>query len=298
MDIHRAIIFLNVILCKGASFAQSFVSLDCENVATGILNEDTKLTCSIQSTIVKTYDYIELSKIEKNEKRTSVFSLKAGAKQPHNRIIIIHPDSKNVSLLIQKTQLQDEGNYQYYLETVSGHDYQVITLKVKAPYSLPKVRLASNVTRRMKATDLICETTGYPLSEIHWFVYEKTNLTSRAETNHVKTSQGLFKLTSTLPITVAESALEGNYTCAVWNVEERVYEVKKHFPIPFLDEPNTHRQSEEKKTQVLTAIFVIVGALAIGIIILTIFRFRRNLYTVIQRESTMPMMQSVQGADS
>ncbi|GCB61899.1 hypothetical protein scyTo_0004169 [Scyliorhinus torazame] len=296
MGLHSITIFLYVALYRSASFAQSFVTLDCDVSVTGILNKDAKLPCSIKSTKVKIFDFIELSKVENNGKLTSLFSFKAGDEEPQNRIKLLHPDSQDVSLLFRNTQLTDQGTYKYYVETVAGYASKIITLKVKAPYSLPKVSLASNITRRMRTTDLICETTGYPLPEIHWFVYEKTDLTSHAKTSSVKTSQGLFKVTSMLPITVAQNALDGNYTCVVWNVEEHNYEIKKHFPIPFLDEPNTDRQSEEKKSKILTAIFIIVGALAIGIVILAILRFRRNAYAV-RRQSAMPMMSNLHDAD-
>ncbi|XP_038633137.1 CD276 antigen [Scyliorhinus canicula] len=296
MGLHSTTIFLYVVLCRSASFAQSFVTLDCEVSVTGILNEDTKLPCSIKSTKEKTFSFIELSKVEKNENVTSLFRFEADKEVPQNRIKFLHPDSQDVSLLIQNTQLTDQGIYKYFVATTAGYASKIIALKVKAPYSLPKVSLASNITRRMRTTDLICETTGYPLAEIHWFVYEKTDLTSHAKTSSVETQQGLFKMTSILPITVAENALDGNYTCVVRNVEEPKYEIKKHFPIPFLDEPNTDRQSEEKKTKVLTAIFIIVGALAIGIVILAILRFRRNARAA-RRQSAMPMMSSSHDAD-
>ncbi|XP_041073035.1 CD276 antigen-like [Carcharodon carcharias] len=296
MDHAERLLYFSLYICL--SFSQSFVTLDCKHSVMGTFADDTKLPCTFKSTKVKTFSSIELSKFEKDGNQIYVFKSQAGVKGPQNRIKLLHPDSQDVSLVIQKTQLIDQGTYRYFLETSSGYDYQDITLKVIAPYSLPKVILSPNVTRRMRTTNLICETTGYPLAQIHWFVYERKNLTSEAKTFSVETPQGLFKITSTLPIRVAESALEGNYTCAVWNMEEQVYKVKKHFPIPFLDEPNTHRQSERRKNKVLIAVFVIVGALGLGIIILTIFRFRRNFYLAIRRESWMPMMPRGQKADA
>ncbi|XP_078081617.1 uncharacterized protein LOC144501615 [Mustelus asterias] len=288
MDLHRTIIFLNVILCKDAFFAQSFVTLDCEDVVTGILNEDTKLTCSIQSTIVKTYDHVTLSKMEKNEKRTSVFSLKAGAKQPHNRIIIIRPDSNDVSLLIQKTQLTDEGTYQYDLETVSGHRDKEITLKVKAPYSLPNVTSLLNTTT--STINLNCETTGYPQAQIHWFV--NGNLTSESNSYSNKTPAGLMKITSILQTNKGRITSEDNYTCAVWNIDENVYEVQEQLS----NFGPTQRRIKRKKSNLIT-VFVIIGVGFLALAILVVWQLQKTSQPAVRSACRISMMSSDQRTD-
>uniref|UniRef100_UPI00398E8AF1 CD276 antigen homolog isoform X2 n=1 Tax=Pristiophorus japonicus TaxID=55135 RepID=UPI00398E8AF1 len=291
MGSYHTISLLSVILYTSTPSAQKFVTLTCNHSVTGILNEDTTLPCTFKSIMGKTFNVIELSKYREGGEAKHVFNSKESFREAQDRIKLLHQDSQDISLVIQKTQLSDNGTYQYYLETSAGYRTQDIALKVKAPYNLPEVTLFPNLTRTMRRTNLTCETTGYPLAQIHWFVYDKKNLTLEAETNNVTTPQGLFKITSTLPIRIAESALEGYYTCAVWNEEEQKYEVQKHFPIPVLDASNQSRQSEGKKNKVLTAVFVIVAALLSGIAILIFLRFRRR-FRPVRRESKFVMVPS------
>ncbi|XP_067914187.1 programmed cell death 1 ligand 1-like [Heterodontus francisci] len=296
MASRHIISLLYLFLLRCAPFAQKFVTLDCEHSVTGIFNEDTILPCKIKSTVVSKPSFIQLIK---DGDETAIFTFEESGKGVQSRIKLLHPTSQDVSLEIQKTQVSDKGTYQYYLETYSGYDRQYITLKVKAPYSLPNV--TSFAKRRMRITELICETTGYPLAQIHWYVDEKRNHTSKYKTTIEETPEGLFKIISTLQIKVAESALEGNYTCAVWNVEEHTYEVQKqflNFSVPVLDQSNTDRQSDGKKSKVLTAVFVIVGALVFGIVILMVCRFRRNLYSAGRRDSEFPMISNDQQSDA
>ncbi|XP_048466601.1 programmed cell death 1 ligand 2-like isoform X2 [Rhincodon typus] len=276
---YRTIRLLPVILCNIPSFAFSFMTLNCQSSVTGILNEDTKLPCTLNSELTLNSIRIELFKMGKDGKTETVFtSAVSGAR---GRIKLLHPGSPDVSLVIQNTQLSDCGIYRYYLESAIGHKFSEIELNVKAPYSLPKMSLLRNITRRIRSMDLICETTGYPLAQIHWFDYNKLNLTANAKVHSVLTSEGLFNVTSILHIKITENALADNYTCAVYDLEENAIVVQKQFP----NIPTTNRQSKEKKSKVLTAVFVIVGALAIGIIILTVHQFRRIIYSALRSES-------------
>ncbi|XP_048410695.1 programmed cell death 1 ligand 1-like isoform X2 [Stegostoma tigrinum] len=278
---YRSIRLLPVILCNIPAFAFSFVTLTCQPSVTGILNEDTKLPCTLKSELTLNSIDIELFKIGKDGKTETVFNSTVNG--VHDRIKLLHPGSPDVSLVIQSTQLSDYGMYRYYLESAAGHKCCKIELNVKAPYSLPKMSLLQNITRRIRSMDLICETTGYPLAQIHWFDYNKLNLTANAKIHSVLTPGGLFNVTSILHIKVMETALADSYTCAVYDLEQNAIVVQKHFP----NMPTTNHQSREKKSKVLTAVFVIVGALAIGIIILTVQRYRRTIYSAVRRESEM-----------
>uniref|UniRef100_UPI00398F3371 programmed cell death 1 ligand 2-like n=1 Tax=Pristiophorus japonicus TaxID=55135 RepID=UPI00398F3371 len=271
MDSYRTISLLYVILYTSAVSAQNFVTLKCNHSVTGIFNEDTELLCTFESTTVKTISLVELSKYGEGNRTKSVFNSKENVTGAQGRIKLRCQSSQDISLVIEKTQLSDSGTYQYYLETNAGHVHQNITLKVKAPYSLPEETVFLNLTRTMDTTNLTCETIAYRPTQIHWFVDDERNLTLKAKTNNVKTTQGLFKITSTLPIKVAEIALKSNYTCAVWNEEEEKYKVQKHFQI--LDLPNHDQQS--KRNMVLIAVFVIIGALFFVLAILVVLRFRR-----------------------
>ncbi|XP_067914191.1 CD276 antigen-like [Heterodontus francisci] len=230
MSSYHTISLLYVIFYASTLNALKLVNFDCEDLVTGIFNEDPKLPCPFSSSNMNTFELIEQSKCEKDGE-TLIFNATERDQEAQGRIKLLHPHSQDISLVIQKTQLSDVGEYKYYLETTSGHISQYITLKVKAPYSLPKVTLFPNLTTTMRTTNLTYETIGYPLAQIHWFIDGKRNLTSKAKTNSIETPQGLFNITSTLQIKEGIIALEGICTCAVWNVEDQVYEVQKHFPM-------------------------------------------------------------------
>ncbi|XP_067914190.1 programmed cell death 1 ligand 2-like isoform X2 [Heterodontus francisci] len=293
MGSYHTISLLYVIFYASTLNAQKLVNFDCEDLVTGIFNEDTKLQCTFNASNVNTFELIELSKCEKDGE-TLIFNATERDQEAQGRIKLLHPHSQDISLVIQKTQLSDGGEYQYYLETTSGHSNQYITLKVKAPYSLPKVTKYTKSTP-MRITRLTCETTGYPQAQFHWFV--NGNLTSESHNSTVETPQGLLKITSTLQIKEGASTLEGNYTCAVWNVEDRVYEVTNNLSNSVLGHfLNRDHKSEEKNEIVLIVVLVITGAILLVIASLVMFKFRRTRLPD-RRQFEIPMMPSDQQAD-
>ncbi|XP_041073122.1 programmed cell death 1 ligand 2 [Carcharodon carcharias] len=278
MGSYHTVTFLYVILYTRTTFAERFLTFNCVHSVTGIFDKDTELPCSFTTTN-KQFSLYELS-INKDGNRTDVFSKNKNISGAQGRIKLLHPNSTDVSLLIQKTKLSDGGTYQYDLLSNSGHQIQTITLKVKAPYCLPNVT-AFPTTTPMGTTNLICETTGYPLAQIHWFIDGASNLTSEANTSSAKTLQGLLKITSMLQIKEVNIS-KGNYSCAVWNVEENVYEVQQYFQI--LDKHrNTHQQrAEERKKNILIAVFVIFPVCFIAFVILALLQCSRRRHPAVR----------------
>ncbi|XP_078427031.1 programmed cell death 1 ligand 2-like [Cetorhinus maximus] len=293
MGSYHTVTFLYVILYTRTTFAESFVTFNCNHSVTGIFDKDTELPCSFD-TKMKDFSLCELS-INKDGNRTVVFSKEEYFSGAQGRIKLLHRNSMDVSLLIQKTKLSDGGKYQYDLELNSGYSSQTITLKVKAPYCLPNVT-AFPTTTPMGTTNLICETIGYPLAQIHWFVDGARNLTSEANTSSVKTLQGLFKITSMLQIKEVNIS-KGNYSCAVWNVDENVYEVQQHFQILDKQHNPYQKTAEERKKNILIAVFVIFPVCFLAFVILAVLQCSRRRHPAVRKESEIPMMSSDRGAD-
>ncbi|XP_072098405.1 uncharacterized protein [Mobula birostris] len=276
MDLNLQIYFYFLLFANLYS-AQEFMTLKCEETVTGIFEEDTILPCNL--TITKPSKItIELSKDDGNSRLVFKFDRNHNAREAQNRIKLLRSDLQNVSLVLQKTKLSDSGKYTYYMETDVGYKQVNIVLVVKAPYSLPKLALV-NLTETTKVVS--CETTGYPSAQIHWTVNGK-NLTSRSKNKESETAQGLISITSTLPIINSETDQEHIYTCAVWNEAECKYEAKNSIAISNVYQLNNKKHTEEKKRKALTAVGIVIGGLAVGILILGLLKFRRRHHPVQQ----------------
>ncbi|XP_072882076.1 hemicentin-1-like [Hemitrygon akajei] len=276
MDLNPQI-YIYLVLCANVYSVKEFVTLKCEETVTGIFNEDTILPCNLTTAKPSKPTKIELRKDEGNYRLVFQFNGNHNAMNAPNRIKLLSPDVRNVSLVLQKTQLSDSGKYLYYLETDVGYKQVNIVLVVKAPYSLPKLALV-NLTEMTKV--VTCETTGYPSAQIHWTVNGK-NLTLSSETKKEETAQGLISITSALPIITSKTDQEHIYTCAVWNEAERKYEARNSISISNVN-PSINQQTEEKKRKALTAVGVIVGGLAAGIFLLGLLRFWKRRHPVRQ----------------
>ncbi|XP_059804672.1 programmed cell death 1 ligand 1-like isoform X2 [Hypanus sabinus] len=276
MDLNLLIYFY-LVLCANVYSVKEFVTLKCEETVTGILNEDTILPCNLTTAKPSKSITIELRKDEGNDRLVFRFNGRHDAMNAPNRIKLLSPDLRNVSLVLQKTQLSDNGKYLYYLETDVGYKQVNIVLVVKAPYSLPKLALVNLTATTMVVT---CETTGYPSAQIHWTVDGK-NLTLNSKTKRKETAQGLISITSTLPIITSETDQEHNCTCAVWNEAEHKYEARNSITISNVN-PSINQQTEEKKRKTLTAVGVVVGGLAAGIFLLGLLKFWKRRQPVRQ----------------
>ncbi|XP_062886848.1 uncharacterized protein LOC134336508 isoform X1 [Mobula hypostoma] len=270
MDLNLQIYFYFVLFANLYS-AQEFMTLKCEETVTGIFNEDTILPCNLTTAEPYTITNIELQKDDGNSGLVFKFDGSHNVSKAQNRIKLLRSDLQNVSLVLQKTELSDSGKYIYFLQANIGYKQVNVVLVVKAPYSLPKLALV-NLTEMTKVVS--CETTGYPSAQIHWTVNGK-NLTSRSKNKESETAQGLISITSTLPIIKSETDQEHIYTCAVWNEAERKYEAKNSISISNVYQPNNKKHTEEKKRKALTAVGLLIGGLAVGILILGLLKFRR-----------------------
>lgn len=253
------------ILFESTHSVQMFMTFGCESPVRGEFNVDTELPCSLKTTGIRTFTAI---KLRKDGKIIFTFDTREHNERFQGQIGLHHLDNANVSLIIRQTKPFNGGMYNCIIRTDQGHGSADIVLVFKAPYSSPNMTLLEE--------SISCETMGYPPAQIHWMLNGERNLTNISRTDRENTTEGLVKITSKLPINLSKDNPENSYTCSVWNEAEGRIEVDASSSISNLVELNPERQREEKKKKVLTAVYVIIGALLSGILILGLFLLRKR----------------------
>ncbi|XP_048466612.1 programmed cell death 1 ligand 2-like isoform X2 [Rhincodon typus] len=272
MASYHTISLLPVIFYILPSFADCFLDLFCNSSVTGIFNKDTKLLCALTSQEEWNLTDIVLVKQGENVK---VFNFKKSVNEVQGRIKLLHPASQDISLVIQNTQLSDNGIYQYQLQTTVGHKNADINLKVKAPYNMT---VFPNIVSS-RIVSVTCEATGYPLGQMHWFLNTKTNLTSNTNTSIEETPQGLYKISNTLPTKEKIETSEGVYTCAMWSIEDSKYEVKENISFSHPNSTSTEISGKERK-KAFVIVPVIMALLFVALVISAVLQFRRRSHQV------------------
>lgn len=242
-----------------------FMTFACESPVRGEFNVDTELPCSLNPPGNRAFTTI---KLQKDGKTLFTFDTREHNERFQGQIGLHHLDNASISLIIQQTKPSNGGMYNCIIGTDQGHGDVDIVLVFKAPYSSPNMTLLEE--------SISCETMGYPPAQIHWMLNGERNLTNISRTDRENTTEGLVKITSKLPINLSKDNPENSYTCSVWNEAEGRIEVDASSSISNLVELNPERQREEKKKKVLTAVYVIIGALLSGILILGLFLLRKR----------------------
>lgn len=131
--------YLYFILHLCVPSAETFVTLDCNASVTGILHEDTILPCKTDTTDPVTIRFIKLHQNQTRNKKLTFTSSK-NVHRGQDRIQLRCQNElrcqHDLSLIIHKTELSDNGTYQYALYSEQGHASAPITLIVEAPVTL------------------------------------------------------------------------------------------------------------------------------------------------------------------
>lgn len=113
--------------------------------------------------------------------------------------------SGNVSLQLQKVELQDKGQYKCYTSTIKGNNQQYINVNVKAPVRKINIEQTEN--------SITCSSNGiYPLPQLIWSTIPESDLTTWNNTVH-QNEQQLFTIRSSLRVSDHSEDLE--YICNV-----------------------------------------------------------------------------------
>ncbi|KAM3936771.1 programmed cell death 1 ligand 1-like [Leptodactylus fuscus] len=126
------------------------------------------------------------------------------------RASLVIQELKNGAAILNITEvkLSDAGTYLCLLQ-LGGSDYQEITLNVQASYS--RIVTYSNVSEEHDIS-LTCESVGFPEAEVYW-KKDGVNVSSSVNTSQTRTTDGLYKVISTL------KGVDVNhyYQCEFWN---------------------------------------------------------------------------------
>ncbi|XP_029469705.1 programmed cell death 1 ligand 2 isoform X2 [Rhinatrema bivittatum] len=117
-------------------------------------------------------------------------------------------------LQIANVKLTDAGTY-VCLIIYGGADHEQVTLQVKAPYTRINTWTEGALFSTTRNVSLSCQSEGFPLPEVFWLNHG-INSSLPPHTSHSMTADGLYNVTSRLPIGPSSHQ---NYSCVFWNAE-------------------------------------------------------------------------------
>ncbi|KAM3925080.1 CD276 antigen [Leptodactylus fuscus] len=189
---------------------------------TGILDEDVVLPCSFSPPVG--FSLQDLSVFWEITKLQQIHGFTQGQEQlekqdpkfiNRTQLFIGQLLQGNVSLLLHKVSLSDEGTYSCFVN-VGNSSSAVVSLQVAAFYTKPTLHLEPS--EGLKPGDQVtvnCHTyRGYPQAEILWQDGSGKNLTENMTTSVMANEEGLFHVQSSIRVTLETN---DTYTCLVYN---------------------------------------------------------------------------------
>uniref|UniRef100_UPI0037E94230 CD276 antigen isoform X2 n=1 Tax=Semicossyphus pulcher TaxID=241346 RepID=UPI0037E94230 len=298
----------NVILClmltvnliaAGYAKGSSFVEVQCKAETVGLNDQQSLLDCVIHHTEDvqdPTIRVVTWSKVGVDE---PILFFNRGAFDPSPGYAFAEPSwnnkNLNVSLLIHKTSVKDEGVYTCYVNTDCGSVNGYTSLEVTAKYNKPTIKPDHE---GINLSTLTCEATGgYPEGQLRWFDKDNKEWIKNPEMDIKKTESGLFSLSSTM--TLQKGSIFSQYTCRVFNAkgekeDEATFEVKEQ--LAWEDAANRQsvlpcptnasvvgegpKQDPANKSigtaSKIVAPVVVIGSLIVGLLIVLLVRRRRS----------------------
>ncbi|XP_048466604.1 uncharacterized protein LOC109921572 isoform X2 [Rhincodon typus] len=250
-----------IIFCPTTIANDRFITLNCSNQFTGIHHHRTVLFCEYKSQWEKNCNISWIWK-DRNSQWTETPCTSDNEKtaQKQKRCLT---DYKKVSLIIEKTESLDAGNYQIFIDCgPGGHVQKSVQLSIKAPYAVLQV------SKRIEGGDkgLSCSTLGHAPAELHW--KNETGTILPANSNITETEDKLFN--TTIFISVFGELCSINYSCSL------CYE---HSCISArLECPNSTIASQSREEKIRTA-FGIHLSLGLIVILFILLAFM-GLFTV------------------
>ncbi|XP_075135098.1 programmed cell death 1 ligand 1-like [Leptodactylus fuscus] len=189
------------------------------------------------------------------------------------RASLVIQELKNGAAILNITEvkLSDAGTYLCLLQ-LGGSDYQEITLNVQASYS--RIVTYSNVSEEHDIS-LTCESVGFPEAEVYW-KKDGVNVSSSVNTSQTRTTDGLYKVISTL------KGVDVNhyYQCEFWNkaLNEMTEASLKHSGhVELLTHGSNYPQKNDSGHHSHTVIIIsIIGCIAILLIVMVILHLKKR----------------------
>ncbi|KAL4647980.1 hypothetical protein GN956_G8926 [Arapaima gigas] len=253
------------------------IKLECDKENTGIYGQSSMINCLVKGASDVTIIMVLWKKSEKllfmfYDGHTTFEDSGFHFAEPN-----WNQNNMNVSLLVKNTQIADAGQYECEVVSDSGEDKKQPDLQVRAIYSkqvmssLPEKDIKEN----MEVT-LFCNASGgYPAGSIHWFDEYGTNWTKSSELNKVVENDKRVTLLSKFAILQAAST-SSKYKCVLYDSNGIKQDEVIH-DLPFVPvEPPLEKRMENRNTVAITAVVVVVGSLACGVLVLMLLQRRRS----------------------
>lgn len=186
-------------------------------------------------------------------------------------------NNMNVSLLISRTTVADEGSYTCMVMSDRGSDIGSASLTVTAKYNKPTVAKVNSVDTQ---TTLSCVADGgYPKGELRWFDEHNVPLLTTPTVEKLL-SNGLFQLLSELSL--PQMSNSSKYTCTVFDGNGSK-EDEATFEIPVVPKPeewlkNISNERSDTTSKIVTPL-VVIGSLIVGLLLVGLLcrkRLRRD----------------------
>ncbi|XP_067403883.1 uncharacterized protein [Emydura macquarii macquarii] len=193
-----ALCLLFLSISSSASNGQ-FAKFTCSDVIEKEYSENATMSCTSHMTITN----VTVGRCENCSEEEPCpdpfINTMAGTYFSQEKRIYLELHGLEVVLHIQKTNVSDQGVYQWFLDSDKGHGYRCTTLKIRAPHlsHLPHLPRLPHLT--VNRTELVCQSPiGHQQRQIHWSNGHGTNLTGSAHLVSEEAGDGLTRLTSTL----------------------------------------------------------------------------------------------------
>ncbi|XP_068131842.1 CD276 antigen isoform X2 [Hyperolius riggenbachi] len=189
---------------------------------TGILEEDVLLPCWFTPPVG--FSLQDLSVFWKLSSLQQIHSFTLGQEQleyqepafiNRTQLFLDKLPEGNMSLLLRKVRLSDEGTYTCFVN-VGNYSSAAVSLQVAAAFTKPTLHLEpSDGFKPGDHVTVTCHTyQGYPEAEILWQDGKGQNLTENITTSQVANEEGLFHVQSSVRVILETS---DTYTCIVYN---------------------------------------------------------------------------------
>ncbi|KAJ8289398.1 hypothetical protein GJAV_G00000820 [Gymnothorax javanicus] len=171
-----------------------------------------------------------------------------------NRTSLYHSELArgNASLRLDRTTLEDAGEYTCSVSTLSGSQQKSFPLKVAAFYTEPLLQ----VIARPQGVELRLTSRGYPSPEVHWLDAAGVELSNETQTELLRDTQGLYTVSSRLS---SERGTNSSITFILTNMALE-QEIRREFSLQTEAPAVPSRHSR----LVVCAVFGTLSALCLG----------------------------------
>uniref|UniRef100_A0A3Q3EW06 Ig-like domain-containing protein n=1 Tax=Labrus bergylta TaxID=56723 RepID=A0A3Q3EW06_9LABR len=276
-------LLLTLAVLNSAGSSQSFVKIHCKTQNFGQYEQQSRLDCVIHYSkevedpeiVVVTWsrEGVEELLLKYNQgKLRSLLEYSFAEPSWNNKNV-------NVSLLIHKTAVKDEGDYTCYVFTDSGFNINQTRLNVTAKYGVPTIQPQPQDIDLSTDGSLTCKSTGYPKGRLSWFDKDNKPRLDQPEVKVLKTENGLFILSSTLKIQGGSAFSQ--YTCKVFNARGDE-EAEKSFTVQ--NKPSAEGHGQDSNMILIVAPVLVVGSLILLVLLLYKIGSQRDHQVVIHME--------------